>query len=90
MTKIKKLKYEIIDADQLSGMSGVGEGILSKLREFIANGTIKKFEFIQEETPTETNQPLEEDSGQKKAEELYNNFIKSIDNVRDNKDLLNE
>ena len=56
----------------------------------MANGTIKKFEFIQEETPTETNQPLEEDSGQKKAEELYKNFIKSIDNVRDNKDLLNE
>ena len=67
--------------------------MLTFLRYFIERLVVflkKKFEFIQEETPTETNQPLEEDSGKKKAEELYINFIKSIDNVRDNKDLLNE
>ncbi len=45
-------------------MKGIGEGTISKLREFINNGTIKKFEFIEETLPTKTIKPsLEKDMG---------------------------
>lgn len=52
ITAIKSLDIDIIDADQLEGLAGVGDGIIRKVREFIADGTIKKFEFIDTDVRT--------------------------------------
>ena len=52
MTVIKSLDIDITDADQLEGLPGVGDGIIKKIREFIADGTIKKFEFIETDERT--------------------------------------
>lgn len=43
---------DIFSADQLEGKPGIGDGIIRKIREFIADGTIKKFEFIDTDVRT--------------------------------------
>ena len=43
---------DILSADQLEGKPGIGDGIIRKIREFIADGTIKKFEFIDTDVRT--------------------------------------
>ena len=80
VTAIKSLDIDITDADQLEGLPGVGDGIIRKIREFIADGTIKKFEFIDTDERTLTIQLLEGvwGLGPKGAEKLYNKGIKSI------------
>ena len=90
VTAIKSLDIDITDADQLEGLPGVGDGIIRKIREFIADGTIKKFEFIDTDERTLTIQLLEGvwGLGPKGAEKLYNKGIKSIDDLRKNEDLL--
>jgi DNA polymerase/3'-5' exonuclease PolX len=37
----------------------LGEGIIKKIREFIADGTIKRFEFIDTDPKTKAIQTLE-------------------------------
>ena len=90
VTGIKSLDIDITDADQLEGLPGVGDGIIRKIREFIADGTIKKFEFIDTDERTLTIQLLEGvwGLGPKGAEKLYNKGIKSIDDLIKNEDLL--
>jgi DNA polymerase lambda len=90
MTAIKLLDIDITDADQLEGLPGVGEGIIKKIREFIADGTIKKFEFIETDERTQSIQLLEGvwGLGPKGAEKLYNKGIKTIDDLRKNEEIL--
>jgi hypothetical protein len=49
---IKSIEEPIHSADQLVGRPGLGEGIIKKIREFIADGTIKRFEFIDTDPKT--------------------------------------
>jgi len=52
VTAIKLMDEDIFSADQLEGKPGIGDGIIRKIREFIADGTIKKFEFIETDVRT--------------------------------------
>lgn len=49
---IKSIDKPIHSADDLNGTPGLGEGIIKKIREFIADGTIKRFEFIDTDPKT--------------------------------------
>jgi|LauGreDrversion4_2_1035121.scaffolds.fasta_scaffold407172_2 DNA polymerase/3'-5' exonuclease PolX len=54
VTAIKLMDEDILSADQLEGKPGIGDGIIRKIREFIADGTIKKFQFIDTDVRTQT------------------------------------
>jgi DNA polymerase/3'-5' exonuclease PolX len=57
---IKSIEEPILSADQLEGRPGLGEGIIKKIREFIADGTIKRFEFIDTDPKTKAIQLFED------------------------------
>ena len=90
VTTLKSIDFDIIDAKQLEGLPALGEGIIKKIREFIADGTIKRFEFIDTDPRTQTIQLLEGvwGLGPRGAEKLYQKGIKSIEDLRKNEDLL--
>ena len=62
-------------------VAGLGDGIIRKIKEFIADGTIKKFEFIDTDEKTNTIELLEGvwGLGPRGAEKLYNKGIKTIE-----------
>lgn len=79
-----------MSADQLEGVPGLGDGIIRKIKEFIADGTIKKFEFIDTDEKTNTIELLEGvwGLGPRGAEKLYNKGIKTIEQLRKHQDEL--
>ena len=90
VTALKSIDFDITDAKQLEGVPGLGEGIIKKIREFIEDGTIKRFEFIDTDPRTQSIQLLEGvwGLGPRGAEKLYNKGIKSIADLRNHEDLL--
>ena len=59
VTAVRQIKEPIYDVEQLVGVAGFGEGILKKLREFVAEGSIKRFEFIEKDERIQTLQLFE-------------------------------
>ena len=90
VTALRSIDFDITDAKQLEGVPGLGEGIIKKIREFIEDGTIKRFEFIDTDPRTQSIQLLEGvwGLGPRGAEKLYNKGIKSIADLRNHEDLL--
>ena len=79
---------DISSIDQLKGLRGVGEAVLSKLNEYIETGTIKALE-IQRKNPINVLTKVY-GIGPKKANELIEKKITTIELLRKNEELLND
>ena len=71
-------------------MHGIVKGILKKIDEFIHEGTIKRFEFIEQDEQTKVVELLEGvwGLGPKGALKLYKQGIHSIEELRERQDEL--
>ena len=71
-------------------MHGIGKGILKKIDEFIHEGTIKRFEFIEQDEQTKVVELLEGvwGLGPKGALKLYQKGVHSIEELRERQDEL--
>ncbi len=80
ITAVKSIDEPILSADQLVGRPGIGDGIVRKITELIADGTIKKFEFIDHDPKTLALQTLEGiwGLGPAGAMKLYDKGIRTI------------
>jgi DNA ligase (NAD+) len=79
---------DILSPDQLKGQPGIGSTIMEKLEEYVKTGTLKVLE-------REKNNPVNiladvYGIGPKKAKELVDNGITSIEQLRANQQLLND
>ena len=79
---------DITDPNQLKGMKGIGETILSKLNEYVETGTIKALEK-QRKNPINVLTKVY-GIGPKKAQELIKKDITTIEKLRENEDELND
>ncbi|TNV77429.1 hypothetical protein FGO68_gene15942 [Halteria grandinella] len=86
---LKTYDKPIKTGEELDGVPGIGDGIIRKIKEFIADGTIKKFEFIDTDPKVKILQELENvwGLGPKGAQKLtmqkiglkyYDDFLKKI------------
>jgi len=84
------LTYEgdITSAEQLKGVRGIGETILSKLTEYVNTGTIKALEK-QRQNPINVLTKVY-GIGPKKANELISKGITNIESLRENEEVLND
>jgi NAD-dependent DNA ligase len=85
---IMSYERDITNPDQLKGLKGIGSTILSKLHEYVNTGTIKALE-------KERKNPINVLTkvygiGPKKAIELIEKGITTIEELEKNKDLLND
>ena len=79
---------DILSPNDLKGKPGIGDTIMEKLNEYIQTGTLKVLE-------REKNNPVNilaevYGIGPKKAKDLVDQGITSIDQLRENQDLLND
>ena len=79
---------DIIRVDQLKGLPGIGSTIMEKLEEYVKTGTLKILE-------REKNNPVNilgevYGIGPKKAQELVNSGIITLEQLESNKNLLND
>ena len=85
-------KGDITTVDQLKGLKGIGETILSKLNEYVNTGTIKALEKGRSDPIIVLTKVY--GIGPKKAKDLINKGIETIDQLREiikeNKKLLND
>ncbi|MEX0597104.1 MAG: hypothetical protein WD512_11445, partial [Candidatus Paceibacterota bacterium] len=84
------LTYEgdITNVEQLKGLRGIGETILSKLTEYVDTGSIKALEK-QRQNPINVLTKVY-GIGPKKANELIENGITTIEGLRENEGSLND
>ena len=85
---VMSINEDIISPDQLKGKPGIGPTIMEKLNEYERTGTLKVLE-------REKNNPVNKLAdiygiGPKKAKELVDKGITSIDQLRENQNLLND
>lgn len=86
---IMTFKYDITDPNQLKGKPGIGETILKKLQEYVETGTLRVLE--REKTNPVNIFTQVYGIGPKKAKELVQKHkITSIDQLRENQELLND
>ena len=86
---IMNITYEITTANQLKGKKGIGETILNKVKEYIETGKLQAIEKEKDNPIYIFTQVY--GIGSKKAKELVEkNKITNIDQLRENKNLLNE
>lgn len=83
------MKYDggIVDPNQLKGMKGIGETILSKLNEYVNTGTLKALEKGRKDPIIVLTKVY--GIGPKKAKELIEKGITTIESLRENKQYLN-
>jgi len=79
---------DIIDPEQLKGMKGIGETILSKLKEYVATGTLKALEKGRKDPIIVLTKVY--GIGPKKAKDLIEKGITTIESLRENQQLLND
>jgi len=79
---------DISDPNQLKGLKGIGETILSKLNEYVETGTLKALEKGRKDPMIVLTKVY--GIGPKKSKDLINKGITSIDELRENQDLLND
>ena len=79
---------DILSTDQLKGQPGIGATIMEKLNEYVETGTLK---VIEREKVNPVNILADVYGiGPKKAKELVDNGITSIEQLRANQNLLND
>ena len=79
---------DITDPNQLKGMKGIGETILSKLNEYVNTGTLKALEKGRKDPVIVLTKVY--GIGPKKAKDLIEKGITTIESLRENKQLLND
>lgn len=79
---------DITDPNQLKGMKGIGETILSKLNEYVNTGTLKALEKGRKDPVIVLTKVY--GIGPKKAKDLIEKGITTIEALRENKQLLND
>lgn len=79
---------DITSIDQLKGLSGIGETILSKLSEYVNTGTIKALETGRKDPIITLTKVY--GIGPKKAKDLIDKGVTTIPKLRENKNLLNK
>jgi NAD-dependent DNA ligase/DNA polymerase/3'-5' exonuclease PolX len=93
---IRSMTEDINDLKQLEGKKTIGSTILSKFKKYLVNGTLNIFEREKEKPGYELNEVYEQLSniygvGPKKAQDLIDKGIKSMDELRERQDeLLND
>ena len=83
---LRSFDKPLYSAEQLEGVPGIGKGLIDKIKELIKEGTIKRFEFIENDKKTNTIELLEGvwGLGPRGAEKLYNQGIKSVEDLKKN------
>ena len=81
---MKLFNEPIYNIDQIDKVPNIGDGIKKKIKEFIEDGTIKRFEFIETDEKTNILKLLESvwGIGPKNAQKLYDKKIRSIEDLR--------
>ena len=76
----------------MEGVPGIGKGIKDKIEEFMREGTIKRFEFINNDEKTKALEVLEGvwGLGPRGADKLYKQGIKTIEDLRKKEHVLTE
>jgi hypothetical protein len=93
---IRSMTEDINDVKQLEGKKGIGSTILSKFKKYLLNGSLDIFEREKDKPGYELNEVYEQFSniygvGPKKAQDLIDKGIKSMDELRERQDeLLND
>lgn len=93
---VRSITEDINDVNQLEGKKAIGSTILSKFKKYLETGTLDLFEREKQKPGYELNEVYEEFSniygvGPKKAQDLIDKGIKSMDELRDRQDeLLND
>ena len=78
----------ITSPEQLKGMKGIGETILSKLNEYVTTGTLRALEKGRKDPIIVLTKVY--GIGPKKAKDLISQGITSIEKLRENKNILND
>jgi NAD-dependent DNA ligase/predicted flap endonuclease-1-like 5' DNA nuclease len=79
---------DITDPNQLKGVKGIGETILSKLNEYVKTGTLKALEKGRKDPVIVLTKVY--GIGPKKAKDLISKGITTIEGLRENKQFLND
>ena len=98
VTALRSVSFEITDPSQVKGMRGIGPKILTKIKEYLDTGQIravedKKQELEQVKTKSKKEQTLQDFAdvwgvGPVKAKALYEQGMRSINDLRKNQHLL--
>ena len=88
---IRSITEDINDLKQLEGKKTIGSTILSKFKKYLESGSLDIFEREKEKPGYELNEVYEQFSniygvGPKKAQDLIDKGIKSMDELRDRQD----
>jgi DNA ligase (NAD+) len=88
---IRSMTEDINDLKQLEGKKTIGSTILSKFKKYLVNGSLDIFEREKEKPGYELNEVYEQFSniygvGPKKAQDLIDKGIKSMDELRERQD----
>jgi DNA polymerase/3'-5' exonuclease PolX len=83
---IKKFPKKITSGNDLKGISGIGKGIMSRIDEILSKGTLKEIK-LGKKTEERLSNLAELKTvlgiGEKKAEELYNEGVKSVKQLKE-------
>jgi len=95
---IRNMDQEITDISQVKGVKGIGKGTLNKIQEYLDTGEIEKVEEVKGKLKELTKKSEKEQVlelfqevwgiGPAKAKDLYNLGMRSLADLRKNKDLL--
>lgn len=88
ITAIKGINFEITNGNQLKDIPGIGKGIMDRIDEILETGKLKQ---LGDTSEYETLQLFEKiyGVGAVKAQELYNQGYRTIEELRKNEDNLN-
>lgn len=92
LTSLNQHTDPIYDIDQLDNIPNIGKGIRDKVKEYMAEGHIKRFDFIDTDDKVKAIQLLESvwGVGPAKAKELYAKGIRTIADLRKKQDLITD
>lgn len=98
VASIKAYPYPISDFSQVEGLPGIGAKIGAKIKQFLDTGTIKQVKEVKERQKAILEMDTEEGAiarltkvwgiGKAKARQLYQSGITTVDQLRDNPELL--
>lgn len=91
-TSIKQFTEPIYSIDQLEDVPNIGKGIITKLKEYINEGSIKRFDFIDTDEKLKSLTLLESvwGIGPSNAQKFYDKKIRTIEDLRKNQIMLTE
>lgn len=89
ITQIKSFSEPITSLEQLKGVPGIGKGILEKVQEVFEKGNVEGFDLNEEVKALEALMAVH-GIGPVKAKSLYDQGIKTVDDLEAHPELLNE